>query len=508
MKYLLAVACFCHLSLFSSNSDPFSEKRLDTFYETFLCEEKNTLSEAGLTSVCTAVTTPVPGGGVKPLPDPPAPVPVPTPPAPPTMSNFLPIVLVNNSGLPDSEVFILLQGREYQVGGGGPQIFMQFDTSTGVGTQVPVTTGDNGMTYTIALSQLTGTNPAPHTYYVYVPPNTDSFLVLISLQSKLNIPVLSTGIADPAFDNPNDPYGNFNIIWDQFEGAYVPTTPNVNVDATAVSFFSIPLYIYLSTPSAPSGSNCGLTQSRNSLMAYMQSALSTVPPAPENAQWSKLVLKNGSTYLRVLSTGKAMPQGYFDNNYLDNASAYGYSYLSDIWYGAMGFYKTNTLSIEIPGGAVYSGNAVGNNTIVLHSGPNQVTLGPVSKAPPYTASTSFDIFSGLNIASSATIPADGIQVSKAFQEAIIAGIVPTTSLINASLLTTLSVFRPYYQINPNLSSAGKTTGPWYDLYSAALHNCGLIYTFAYDEPLWPEVLLASNTLLPGTYIGVTIGNTQ
>jgi len=413
---------------------------------------------------------------------------------------YLPIVIVNNSGLPDSDVYVLLQGR---VPIGGPQLFMDFNGS-GVGTQHVVSVGDNGSTYSQPLSFFPASSGGGHVFYI---PMTDSFLVFISLQNKLNIPVLSTGIADPAFDNPNDPYGNFNTIWDQFEGAYVSTSPNISVDATAVSFFSIPLYVYLSTPSAPSGSNCGLTQSRNSLMAYMQTALSTIPPPPENTQWSNLVLKNGSTVLRVLSTGKGIAGGYFDVNYLDNQPAYHFSYLADIWYSAVGFYQNNTLSIEIPGGALYSGKAVGN-TLVLNSGPNQVILGPVTQGPPYTSSTSFNIFSGINMATSATIPADGIQVSKAFQEAIIAGIVPTTSLINASLLTTLSVFRPYHQINPNLASLGKTTGPWYDLYSASLHACGLIYTFAFDEPLWPEVLLASDTLQSNTYVGITIGNTQ
>ncbi len=492
MKRLLFLACFCIFSPFS-NADPFSQVDLNIFYNTFMCEEKNTLSEVGLSTVCTS--------GLNSLPIPPPAVPVPNPSAPAAgPAGYLPIVIVNNSGLPDNEVFILLQGR---VPIGGPQLFMDFNGS-GVGTQHVVSVGDNGMTYSQPLSFFPASPDGGHVFYI---PMTDSFLVFISLQNKLNIPVIPTGIVDPAFDNPSDPFGNFNTIWDQFEGAYVSTSPNVNVDATAVSFFSIPLSIYLSTPTPPSASNCGLTQSRSSLMSYIETALSTVPPSPENAQWNKLVLKDGSTVLRVLSTGKGIAGGYFDVNYLDNQPIYNYSYLADIWYSAVGFYQNNILSIEIPGGAIYSGKAVGN-TLVLHSGPSQVILGPVTKGPPYISSTSFNIFSGISIASSATIPSDGIQVSKAFQEAIIAGIVPTTDLINASLLTTLSVFRPYYQVNPNLSSLGRLTGPWYDLYSAALHACGLIYTFAFDEPLWPEVLLASNTLLPATYIGVTIGNTQ
>ena len=493
MKSFLLLASSCCLLPFSSNSNPFSVTDLDSFYGEFVCNEKNTLAEAKLTDVCTSF-------GLGAFLDPPPPVFVPNPPQPPTspIMGYLPIVIVNNSGLPDNEVFILLQGR---VPIGGPQIFMSF-AANGVGTQVPATVGTNGSTYSEPLSFFPTSGGNGHVFYI---PMTDSFLVFISLQNKLNVPVVAAGIVDPAFDDPNDP--NFNTIWDQFEGAYVSTTPNISVDATAVSFFSIPLYLYLSTPTPPSASNCGLTQSRSAILNYLSQVFAVVPPAPENAQWSKLVLRNGSTILRSLSTGKGIAGGYFDVNYLDNQPSYNYSYLANIWYSSVGFYQNNTLSIEIPGGATYSGRASGN-TLVLNSGPNQVILGPVTQGPPYTSSTSFNIFSGINLTTSATIPADGIQVSKAFEEAIIAGIVPTTSLINASLLTTLSVFRPYYQINPNLSSLGQTSGPWYDLYSKALHACGLIYTFAFDEPLWPEVLLGSNTLQTNTYVGVTIGPTQ
>jgi len=265
------------------------------------------------------------------------------------------------------------------------------------------------------------------------------------------------------------------------------------------------MVIYLSTADGGSASNCGLTQTRNSVMSYLEQVFATVPPTPENSQWSNLVLKNGSTILRVLSPGKAIAGGYFDQNYLDNFSSYYYSYLYDIWYGATAFYKTNTLSIKIPGGKVYSGNASGNS-LILTSGSDSVTLGPVALGPPYASSASFSIFSAnKDFFSATTNTSDAIQVCKAFEEAVIAGIVPTTSLIDASTLTTLSSFRPYYQINSNLTGLGKVTGPWYDLYSAGLHACGLIYTFAFDEPLWPEVLLGSSTLQPTTYIGITIG---
>lgn len=489
MKRFIAFVSFL-MSLHAA-PDTFSEDRLVNFYDDFFCETRSALAGAGLAPSCSSPRS---------LPTPPTPTPPPNPGMPIPVAGRLPIVIVNNSGLADTEVFVLVQGR---VPIGGPQVFVDFAPS-GIGTNHQVTSGENGSTFTRPLSFFPPTADG-HVLYLE---QIDSFITLISLNSPLNIPVLpGDKIADPAFNDPADPYNNFNIIWDQVEGAYVPTTPNIAVDATAVSFFSIPLYVYLSTPNPGSGSNCGLTQSRTAILDYLAEVFATVPTAPESTQWRQLLMGSGSTVYRALSPGKAMAGGFFDQNYLNNVGAYGYSYISDIWTGLSSFYRTHTLSIKIPNGLTYSGNVQGSS-IVLTSGSNVVTLGTPVMGPPYTSSTSYLIFSGLPIYTSATVDSDGIQVSKALEEAIIAGIVPTASLIDASTTFTLSSFRPYYQVNPNLQGLGDNTGPWYDLYSAALHACGLIYTFAFDEPLWPEVLLQSNTLLLGTYIGITIGNTQ
>ena len=233
----------------------------------------------------------------------------------------------------------------------------------------------------------------------------------------------------------------------------------------------------------------------------------TVPPVPERAQWQNLTMGTSPVY-RVLSTGNGMAGGYFDVNYLDHASAYGYSYISDIWSGPSSFYKTHpsSLSIKIPNGKTYVGTVQGDNSIHFTAGGDTVVFGPPVVSSNYLQSTSWLIFAGEPLYSSETSAGDGVQVSKAFQEAIIAGIVPTTSLIDAQTSTTLNVFRPYYQVNSNLSSFGRSRGPWYDLYSSALHACGLIYTFTYDEPLWDEVQLQQQTFTAGTYIGITIGN--
>lgn len=486
---------FCH----AVDNTTFALDRLEDFYAEFLSAQKNELSEVNLTNPSR--------GGLNSLPTPPSQndIPVPDGPVDPAgFDGFLPIVIANQSGYDDDQVYVFIQGR--QAPGSGDQLFIEITTATGEGQTVLATTSLNGSDYSYALSELPYANGSDGSRVIYIP-QIDSALLMLSFENKLDIPVVAAGIQDPDFSNPSDP--NYNTIWDQMEINFDTTaTPQVVADATAVSFFSIPLRVYLQGATSTNNA-CGLTQSRTQVINYLNSCFSTVPPSPENAQWQKLSLYNGSNPLRVLSPGKSMAaaSGGFDMNYLDNKPAYLYSYLSDIWYGSLGFYQTNTLSIKIPGGKVYSGKASGS-TITLTSGSDYVTLGPIGSGPPYRSSTTWNIFSGIAIYSSTSNDSDAVQVSKAFEEAIIAGIVPTTSLIDASTLTSLSVFRPYYQVNANLSTFGQSLGPWYDLYSKALHACGLIYTYAYDEPLWPEVLLGGPYVSVPTsgysYIGITI----
>lgn len=426
--------------------------------------------------------------------------PPPNPPPPPFIGTTLPVVLTNNSLLADSEVFVVLLGREPVVN--GQQVFVQFDAQ-GVGTLVVAAPGQNAIDFTVALSAL----PAASGGRVFYVPEIDSAILYFSLDNALNMPVNSpNNIVQPNFSNPADP--NYNTIFDIFEFAYVPTGTNIVADATAVSFFALPLYGFLSTPDISSGSNTGLYQPRPYIFDLVKSSFAA---APESSQWSNLILTSApSTDLRVLSTGKGMfaAPNKFDINYLDNFAAYGYSYIQDIWSGPSSFYRTNTLTMTIPAGSGDTYNGVINNdntitfTSVQHPAYVVVFGAPTSVSPTTTEM----IFSGLPLQISDTSPGqqDGVQLSKLFEEAIIAGLVPTTAVLSNPYL--LSSRPNLYQVNTNLSAFGQMTGPWYDLYSKVLHSLGYIYTYAFDEPLWPEVQITCQTyLINQTYLGVTIG---
>lgn len=421
------------------------------------------------------------------------------PPAPPPKAGFLPIVLVNHSHLGDNEdqrVYLLVIGKNPAT---NEQVFVQFNSS-GIGSLVKAIPANNGKEYSQTLSQFPVTGSTADPARVFYVPEINSAIILFSIDQPLDIPVNDpNNIVQPNFTNPNDP--NYNTIFDIFEFNF---KLSIFANPTAVSFFSIPLYAFLSTPNEHSAKNAGLFQPQKNIFSQTAQAFKNA----KSSEWNKLILSNASTTLRILSPGKGMTAPRpFDINYLDNPAANdNYSYISDIWTGPSSFYRTHPLKLTIPVASqdTYTGVVNGNNTITLTSTNNyQVVFGTPSTTP---ITTSQNIFGGLPLVISDSSPgaADGVQLSKLFQEAIIAGLVPTADTLSNSYLTNNQNF--YYTVNPNLSDAGKTTGPWFDLYSKALHSFGNIYTFAFDEPLWPNVLLSSDTLTPETYLGITIGD--
>src|SRR5258708_2285381 len=91
--------------------DTYSTERLKDVYDLFLCEEQNTTAEVHVTGPC---TTPIPGSGggghiITPcgaLTDRPTIAPLAQ--ASTMGLSFIPIVLVNDTGLPDSDVFFVV----------------------------------------------------------------------------------------------------------------------------------------------------------------------------------------------------------------------------------------------------------------------------------------------------------------------------------------------------------------------------------------------------------------
>jgi hypothetical protein len=473
------------------------------------------------------------GCSVNPFTPPVLPEPPPNPPQPPSYMNYLPFVIVNNSGIPDDEVFISIIGAQL-IGtvAQTQKIYVTF-SGGGVGSYVDVV--GSGSITPVALSSINAPS-APHTYAFYIPDHDNGSDGIsgarIYFQLKNSTPIITYSgglLTEPSVLNQS--LASYSIVFDKYEFAYVPDgSPQIAADATAVDFFSIPLYGYLSTPPQHSG----LYQSQSFIMGSPSGVVPTFfngkCTGPDRAailaQWNNLFSPNQTNPIRVLSPASAMSVGTassfpnkFDPNYFDNAAAYGFSLLQYLWYGANAFYKTNGLYFQIPPSNLYPQPAGGVYTASI-DGSNVMNFTPVfttesqsyfpapstanaSSPSPTNGPTSYLIFSAENLNSTFAANLQGNQVSKLFEEAMIAGLLPhafsTSSPLSNDYLTANSA--NYY--NPNLPvSAG---GPWYSVYAEALHYCGPIYAYGFDEPLYPNVLMESDTLLPNTYIGITIG---
>ncbi|MBP9840939.1 MAG: hypothetical protein KBC64_00760 [Simkaniaceae bacterium] len=484
MKGTFLLASLMGLTQLSAASDTFSRDRLEAFDQVFVTEEREILANAGLTSHVPATD----------------PVPPPNPAPPPFISPYLPFVMVNNSTLPDSSVNIVITGD--QPDDHTVFVFVQFDSS-GIGTLVDMTTGMNSSTYNKTLDQFPLTSSGDRVMYL---PYIDSSRVWISMNSALSMPVISGNrLQEPNFTSSSDP--NYYTNFDKFEFAFLSTGTPISINATAVDFFSIPLYIYVSTATSVN-SNTGLYQPRSYCMAAAANVFAGVPTKSE---WDKLFLESGSTTLRLLSTGKAMTASppIFNANYLDDAATYGYSLIEAIWTGPSSFYRAHppALTIPITGNPTYTGTVQVDNRIIFDDGNGHTVVFRAPSPPDYSPSgftTSGQILSAEPLYTTETVAGAGVQVSKLFEEALIAGLSPTTNTLSNTYLTDHQ--SSYYTINPNLSSTGQSTGPWYDVYSKALHSLGQIYAFGFDEPLWPSVAVTSNYEASSTYVGVTIGS--
>lgn len=420
--------------------------------------------------------------------------------------DHLPIVFVNNTGLDPDEINIVFLGKDFTVP--ASQVFVEFQTQgefNCVGERVIANDTLNGSDFSKKLSefQQIGSEGAYVAYLPYI----QSGIIYFSYFDVLDIPV-SAGTNDIVQPSPtNTGLSNYDIIFDIFEFNFDENASGeIFTNATAVSFHSLPIYAYLSTPNVNSLSNTGLYQPRDYIFSCVEELFSTIPPqVVSQTQWNNLFLVDGAKNLRIMSPGKAMAEvpPIMDDQYLDNFAAYGFSFLEDIWTGAGSFYRTNPLQLKILDGSfeLYTGVINGDNSITFTSSPSGYTVG--FDAPDST--TTFNIFSGVDMSTTDTSPGstDGVQVSKLFQEAFIAGFLPTTSIIDENSFSDTNL---YYQLNLNLPVAGQNSGPWYDLYSKALHNIGAIYTFAFDEVLWPEVQIVSDSFIPNeTYLGITLG---
>jgi len=405
-------------------------------------------------------------------------------------------------------------------------------TTTGV--YVPVTASQTppSTQYSYQLSNIPLTGGQRILYIPYL----SSGIILFSFENPLDLVVSPGSIAVPIATDTSD--SAYYTIYSGMELTFYPpgfeidslVQNQLTVDFTCVDYFGSPIYFNMFTqnpaPGLPQNRPSGIYQSRHYTLCSLQNTLATATSGNARTQWEGLILKNGSTVLRVISPGYSMTNegGTFDAQYLDNAAAYGFSWANDVWTGINPYYgsgQRNTLQTVVAGDygtAVYTGSINANHqfqfatTQVLfnqevftipwvnvgsHDPSIQGTTagimrtGVVLPGMTYTSSTQT---TPIDLSTSAGSAPPGVldratKITKYFCSAITASLIPgrVTSISTTGFLP--NVIANYYSINTFLKSPGPITGPWYDLYSQGLlgntaQNGNAVYTYTYDDYLY------------------------
>lgn len=479
---ILSLLFFITNGLSAQNIDPYSIYRLDRFYNTFLEEEADLLAEQGSYT-----------GNYNPR----APR---NPPGPDVYyGDYLPFTFANNTvTASDSEIYIIVTGLKYDDADTG--VILQFDPTTGRGSIYDFgnSTGQ-ASDYAIALSSLPKQKdglPVLHS------PEIQSARVWFSIGQPLQMEMSAPHtLVEPNFKSPEDP--NYSVTYDFFEYNFQKAaSPQVVTNATAVDFFSMPVYLFLSDATS-ANSNCGLHQKKSLVFSTARAAFQGA--SFDSSEWLDTILTNG---LRIISPGKAAAGDpvLFDTNFYQNAT---YNYIDDIWTGSSPYYGTETLTITLLDGTTFSGNA-SSNVITLYLdgtvGPNYITFtNPATTI--YTYSLSVSILTQdntLTTASGSVTEGQRKEVENLFTQGILAGLVPTTTTLSKNSFQT--VISQYFTVSPNLSASLQTNGPWYSLYAKALLSLGNVYTMSVSEDLYPNVQISSAYNINSSYVGVTLGS--
>jgi hypothetical protein len=273
--------------------------------------------------------------------------------------------------------------------------------------------------------------------------------------------------------------------------------------------------------------------------------------------------------IRVLSTKNGIAVFGFDDNYLTDLSFdyldYLWSNAMSFYQNAGG---ANKVYIQMPIGAgdapangsrVYEADfTTAPDTIIFTQvlptvETDQLILSAPTTTAPTTTDTLFQALPLYNIADgqNAAHPGDVQQLSQLFSEAIICGMLPrnipdmtvplrtvppgsagnknvnpnngnekdspTDTHQTNNLASTYEHINSFYQFNKDLETgtiplAGTTasTGPWFDLYGGSIHNIegpatGLVYTYGFDEGMYPQVLIDNQPVTSTTILQITVG---
>lgn len=398
-------------------------------------------------------------------------------------AGYLPLKIVNHTNLGGVPVYLFIKATS-----GNDQCIMKFDPN-GVGTCE--ITNANTILYNyekISLNDLPKDSAGNTLVYL---PKVISGRIYFSIGQPLDLyyDPNSRLVIDPDGFNPRD--ANYYTLYDKVEFSY--NDIGVWANPTAVDFFSMP--ISMEQPSSVTVQKAGLTVSRNTIYNDVANVFATEDRTPTH-EWSKLVLKyinsssGATTDLRLTAPGKAMVTN------LAGTVPFDKDYLADYIDTMLNFYKNgNTLKIDCSelgtANDIYTGTVNASNQFVFKNAANNtVVVDMPNDSTPFFGGAG-DTFDAANNTPKAIIIR---QLTSAFEVGLLPA--PSGMIINRSFFDNSR--SKFFTFNSLLNLPG---GPWYDLYSKALHSYGHdqpVYTFAYDDALGQDgTLHEPNAASPG-----------
>lgn len=413
--------------------------------------------------------------------------------------SFLPLEFINNSGFDDNEIYFVVKALNPI---NGKDCFLQFDTEDGIGTCKDVSEKYSSQDFSYTAAQLKKLKI----------PKVSSARIYFSIGMPMDLYVNPKDhkIIDSDGFNPRDP--NYYTLHDKVEFSYNDYGTWIN--PTAVDYFSLPLRI--EQPGANSHLKAaGVYEAYDKTFTILRSVISTYDKTKTKI-WKKLFIdyvdkNNEITTLRFVAPGKAMIQGIpntdpFDENYLSNSSVYNFDYINAVWE----YYKDHILFIDASeinnffalDDYLFSGHVVGEEFIFSNAtGTYTEKILKPNRSTPFFAGA-IDEFNHQNNTPKAIIIR---QITAAFD----VGLLPASEgiILNHDYFESQRQLGYYYQNNKRLPKTDQ--GPWYDLYSKALHSIGEdqpIYTFAYDDALGQDGTLHCSNAKNIAPITITLGN--
>lgn len=427
--------------------------------------------------------------------------------------SYYPVRIVNNTATntPGLHPYLIFMAQDTSVAAYHCVMQLQYDATkkAQVGSLVRISTVTDSRKYSYCIDSLKGYDPVTRSVNILIP-NSISGRCMVSINHKLRMPVIAAGKADWVFQNPSVSTAadaNYNIIFDKFEYTYDKTN-TFYIDPTAVDFFSIP--IRLTSHKGTSGVLPGAN--RDSLMAKI---CATFTSSSSPSQWDSLIIKDGSTILRITAPNLAPS---FNPNYLEQSTN---NYINAL----VGYYIKSKSKLRIDcseldvasdqiydkykvspskdlGAYIFTGVMTADSLWIFKNKPKNDS--PIIDTIDMKTANSNNFF-GPGTAPFLTTNKKVISIIvEDITAAFTVGLMPAApnALLNGAFFSRSA--KQFYK-RDTLLKLPKGSGPWYNLYTQALHNAiPQMYAFAFDDLLGQSGTISSTN--NKDTVTITLGN--